>query len=61
VTATERDEYLTAEDLERDYRLPASTWRYFHTADKGPKATKMGRRLLWKRSVVEAWIAEQNT
>jgi predicted DNA-binding transcriptional regulator AlpA len=52
-------EYLFAEDMESEYKLPASTWRYFYGAGKGPKASKLGRRLVWKRSDVEAWIAEQ--
>jgi hypothetical protein len=52
-------EYLFAEDMERDYKLPESTWRYFHSVGKGPKASKLGRRLVWKRSEVEAWVAQQ--
>jgi predicted DNA-binding transcriptional regulator AlpA len=62
MTAPERsgDDLLFAEEMERDYRLPASTWRYFYSVGKGPKATKLGRRLLWKRADVEAWISAQN-
>jgi predicted DNA-binding transcriptional regulator AlpA len=52
-------EYLFAEEMESDYKLPASTWRYFYSVGKGPKASKLGRRLVWKRSDVEAWMAEQ--
>ena len=51
-------ELLFAEDLEREYRLLASTWRYWHYQGKLP-ATKLGRRLVWRRSDVVRFLAAQ--
>ncbi|WP_082950186.1 MULTISPECIES: helix-turn-helix domain-containing protein [unclassified Mycobacterium] len=49
---------LFASDLEREYRLPESTWRFWHYEGKLP-AAKIGRRLVWKRSDVVAFLAAQ--
>jgi hypothetical protein len=51
-------ELLFAEDLENEYRLPASTWRYWHYNGR-LTATKLGRRLVWKRADVLKFLAEQ--
>ena len=52
------DEWMFTEDLERDFKLPQSTWRYWHQTGRGPKARKWGRRLVWRRDEVEAFFAE---
>lgn len=49
---------MFADELEAEYRLPASSWRYFHYVGK-LRATKIGRRLVWKRADVVAFLAEQ--
>ncbi len=53
------NEYLTSTDLEELTGTRASTWRYWASIGAGPRSFKLGRRRVWKRSVVEAWLAEQ--
>lgn len=52
-------EYLTAPQLEQLTGTPASTWRYWAHIGQGPPSFKLGRRRVWKRSVVMAWIESQ--
>ena len=52
-------EYLGAPELEAWTGIPESSWRYFAIVGKGPASMKISRRRLWKRSVVEAWLREQ--
>lgn len=53
------DEYLSAPDLEHQTGTKASTWRYWAHIGVGPPSMKLGRRRVWKRSVVERWLQEQ--
>nr|WP_244275539.1 helix-turn-helix domain-containing protein [Mycobacterium europaeum] len=39
--------------------IPASTWRYWASMGTGPHSFKIGRRRVWRRTAVEAWLAEQ--
>lgn len=52
-------EYLSAPELERLTGTKASTWRYWAHVGIGPKSFKLGRRRVWKRADVLAWIAAQ--
>jgi predicted DNA-binding transcriptional regulator AlpA len=52
-------EYLGAKDLEALTGTKASTWRYWASIGEGPESFKIGRRRVWKRSTVQAWLAEQ--
>ncbi len=52
-------EYLDSTELEELTGTPASTWRYWASIGEGPASFKLGRRRVWKRSAVLAWIAEQ--
>jgi hypothetical protein len=38
---------------------PASTWRYWAHIGTGPASLKIGRRRVWKRSTMLAWLAQQ--
>lgn len=52
--------YMTPEEVAEFYRIPVGTlygWRYKGT---GPKVSKMGRHLRYKRSDVEAWAEQQS-
>jgi predicted DNA-binding transcriptional regulator AlpA len=57
--ATIEREYYYAADLERLTGVVESTWHYYAWAGKGPRSFKLGKRRVWKRSVVEEWLAEQ--
>lgn len=51
---------LTLEEVAQRTRVPASTLRYWrHKGDYGPPSTRIGRRVVYRESDLEAWIAEQ--
>jgi prophage regulatory protein len=52
-------EYLDSLDLEQLTGTPASTWRYWAHIGTGPASFKLGRRRVWKRSTVLAWLESQ--
>jgi prophage regulatory protein len=52
-------DYLGSAALEQMTGIPASTWRYWVLTGTGPKSFKIGRRRVWKRSEVVAWLAAQ--
>lgn len=52
-------EFCYSKGLQEWTGIPASTWRYWVLTGTGPKSFKMGRRRVWKRSDVLAWIAAQ--
>jgi prophage regulatory protein len=54
-------EYLDSLDLEQLTGTPASTWRYWAHIGTGPVSFKLGRRRVWKRSTVAAWLEAQET
>jgi predicted DNA-binding transcriptional regulator AlpA len=54
-------EYLSAPQLEQLTGTPASTWRYWAHLGTGPQSLKLGRRRVWKRSTVLAWLESQET
>lgn len=47
---------LTAQEVSAEYRIPLPTLRWWVQSSTGPKSFKLGRRRLYKRSDVEAWI-----
>jgi prophage regulatory protein len=53
-------EYLDSKQLEKLTGTKASTWRFWASIGQGPVSFKLGRRRVWKRSTVEAWLAEQH-
>ncbi|WP_081292868.1 helix-turn-helix transcriptional regulator [Mycobacterium colombiense] len=55
------DEYLTAPQLQEMTGTVQSTWRYWASIGQGPASFKLGRRRVWKRSVVEEWLKAQET
>ena len=52
-------DYLGSAALEQMTGIPASTWRYWVLTGTGPKSFRLGRRRVWRKSVVLAWLAEQ--
>ena len=52
-------EFWDADDLEMLTGTKSSTWRYWSHIGWGPPSFRLGKRRLWRRSVVEAWLAEQ--
>lgn len=58
---TPEQELLDSADLQRLTGIASSTWRFWATQGTGPASFKIGRRRVWRRSVIEAWLAEQET
>ncbi len=53
-------DYLGSTGLEQLTGIPASTWRYWAINDTGPRSFKLGRRRVWRRTDVVAWIEQQD-
>jgi excisionase family DNA binding protein len=49
--------YLTTDEVSEVLRTPAETVRYWRHIGKGPQSFKLGRRVLYAREDVEAFIA----
>jgi predicted DNA-binding transcriptional regulator AlpA len=52
-------EYLSAPQLELLTGTPASTWRYWAHLGTGPASMKIGRRRVWRKTTVLAWLESQ--
>ena len=53
-------DFAGARDLEGLTGIKASTWRYWAMlGGAGPSSFRLGRRRLWRKSEVMAWIAAQ--
>ncbi|WP_372341937.1 helix-turn-helix transcriptional regulator [Nocardia sp. CC227C] len=53
------DRFLQAKDCEELTGIPAATWRYWAHIGAGPESFKLGRRRVWRHSVILAWIEQQ--
>jgi len=52
------DRLLTTEEVAEILRTGPSTVRFWRHVGKGPRATRPGRRVLYRESDVEAWLEE---
>lgn len=55
---TETD-YIDAQETADLIRRPASTLAYWRHRGEGPRYAKVGRRVLYRRSDVLAWLESQ--
>ncbi len=54
------DQMLTTGQVATEYGFYESTLRYYRFQGIGPASFKLGgRRVVYRRSAVEAWIAQQ--
>ncbi len=53
------EELWTAEQVAAYLQLPLRSLYQWRTLNKGPRAARVGRHLRYRRSDVEAWLAEQ--
>lgn len=53
------DQILTVTQVAEETGIPAGTLRYWRHAGTGPESFKLGRRVVYKRSAIDAWIAAQ--
>jgi len=49
-------EYMTTDEVAELSRTSAETVRYWRHVGKGPKSFKVGRRVLYDRADVQAWL-----
>jgi prophage regulatory protein len=56
VTASE---IMFADQIEGEFNIKASTLRYWASVGEGPPSFKLGRRRVWRRAAVTAWIEQQ--
>jgi predicted DNA-binding transcriptional regulator AlpA len=52
-------ELFGSTDLEKFTGTKASTWRYWASIGAGPPSFKLGKRRVWRKSDVMAWITQQ--
>jgi excisionase family DNA binding protein len=50
---------LLLEEVAEMTRLSTSTLRWLRHRNEGPPGFKMGRRVMFRRAAVEAWISER--
>ena len=52
-------ELLTTAEVAELTRTPVGTLRYWRFCNMGPKSFKLGRRVLYRATELEAWLSEQ--
>lgn len=52
-------ELMTTREVAELLRRPVETLRYWRWRGEGPPSFKVRARVLYRRQVVEAWLAEQ--
>lgn len=55
----EADTLLSIEEVAERTRVPVATLRYYRATERGPEAIKIGGRLRYRQSDVEAWIESE--
>lgn len=54
-----QDPILTVSQVSDETGVPAGTLRYWRHINEGPESFRLGRRVVYKRSAVDAWVAAQ--
>jgi prophage regulatory protein len=52
-------DFWDADELHYMTGIPASTWRWWARNGEGPPSFKLGKHRLWRRAVVQQWLAKQ--
>lgn len=52
-------DFMSTNNIEQDYGIKASTLRYWASVGEGPPSFKLGRRRVYRRAAVVAWIEQQ--
>lgn len=59
LAARPADELLTTKEVSGEYKIPEATLRYWRHRGTGPGSFALGRRVIYRRSEIDRWIAEQ--
>ena len=54
------DDLLTTAEVAQMMRSPVSTLRYWRHLGTGPHSFRLGRRVVYRRADVTAWLAQQS-
>ncbi|MGJ5667829.1 helix-turn-helix domain-containing protein [Rhodococcus aetherivorans] len=52
-------ELLSTKEVSREWGISEGTLRWWRHADEGPASFKLGKRVVYRRSAVEAWVSGQ--
>lgn len=55
------NDLMLIEEVAEQSRTPVATLRYMRVRGEGPPAFKVGRRLLYRRADVQAWLEAART
>lgn len=58
MTTTAVHRLLTVHDLEAETGIPVGTWYNYRHKGIGPKCARIGKRLMYRRDDVDAWLDE---
>ena len=53
------EKLLTSQELADYARVPLGTVRFWRAMETGPHGFRVGKRVVYRESVVEAWLAER--
>lgn len=56
---TSQFQLLTVEEAAEALRTPVSTLRYWRHMKKGPRAARIGGRIMYRQTDLEAWLEAQ--
>lgn len=56
---TSQFQLLTIEETAEQLRTPVSTLRYWRHMKKGPRAARIGGRLMYRQADLENWLNDQ--
>lgn len=51
--------WLLLAEVEAEFRVPAATLYAWRQRGVGPPSVRIGRRIMYRRTEIEAWFAEQ--
>lgn len=52
-------EFMSTGQVSQETGINAGTLRYWRSTNQGPTSFALGKRVVYRRSEVERWIAEQ--
>lgn len=59
MTEPQPDPIIGTADVSKQTNIPAGTLRYYRSTNQGPASFTLGRRVVYRQSDVDRWIAEQ--
>lgn len=57
---SQTDYYVTVQELADEWRMSIEGLYRWRTLDRGPKSIRRGKRILYRRSDIDAWVSQQD-